>query len=149
SPALVGTPNPGRSQCNVAASVAHATKNPDDATGYIEASNAASNSGGCQKFNGLTTVQEYGTFGLNATGAIHLGPYARFHIGVDLKSDTRHILTAETRGDPTLTGNPKTVEPNSIDVNPLRRDVIDNVGRRYAIDDVISLTTYAHLILMF
>ncbi|MBC8069869.1 MAG: hypothetical protein IAG13_16140, partial [Deltaproteobacteria bacterium] len=41
------------------------------------------------------------------------------------------------------------VEPNTREVNPVRRDVVDNVGRRYVIDDVVDLYGYARFLLTF
>jgi hypothetical protein len=37
-----------------------------------------------------------------------------------------------------LSGDPNLVEPGTAEVNPVRRDVIDNVGRRYAVGDVFA-----------
>ena len=79
----------------------------------------------------------------------HLGPYARFNIGTRLSTDTQHLLTAANRGDPTNSGASDKVEANSVDVNPDRRDVIDNSGRRYAIDDVLTIQGFANLIMTF
>jgi hypothetical protein len=37
-----------------------------------------------------------------------------------------------------MSGDPNLVEPGTAEVNPVRRDVIDNVGRRYAVGDVFA-----------
>jgi hypothetical protein len=129
--------------------MAHAATNRSDPSGYLDAANAAEGGAACQAYNGITNVQDYGSFGLTAALNFHMGPYARLNFGVDMKTDTRHFLTTTTRGDGKKTGDPNVVEPDSIDVNPVRRDVIDNVGRRYAIDDVLLLTGFANFILTF
>ncbi len=145
SPALVGDYAPGQgASCDRNAALQHAAANPDDPSGYLEAAGGA-----CEAFNGITTLQDYGTFGLTAALNFHLGPYARLNFGADLKTDTRHFLTATTRGDGGASGDPDVVEPDSIDVNPVRRDVIDNVGRRYAIDDVLRVVAFANFIITF
>ncbi len=145
SPAMVGEYAPGRgSTCDRGASLAHAAANPSDPSGYVAAGGTA-----CQAFNGITNVQDYGTFGLTAALNFHMGPYARLNFGVDMKTDTRHFLTTTSRGDGKASGDPNIVEPDSIDVNPVRRDVVDNVGRRFAIDDVLLLTGFANFIITF
>jgi hypothetical protein len=70
-------------------------------------------------------------------------------LGARLSTETRHFLTTANRGDPSRTGDPDRVDEDTEDVNPLRRDVIDNVGRRFAIDDVLSVVGYARFLLTF
>ncbi|MFV8751547.1 hypothetical protein ACNOYE_13470 [Nannocystaceae bacterium ST9] len=154
SPAMLGEYAPGKGDdCNRGAGIDYAASNPSDPSGYVDAANAASNGGAggnaCQAFNGITNVQDYGTFGLTAALNFHMGPYARLNFGVDMKTDTRHFLTTTPRGDGKASGDPNIVEPDSVDVNPVRRDVVDNVGRRYAIDDVLRLTGFANFIITF
>ena len=56
----------------------------------------------------------------------------------------------EPRGDADAGGSdPERVEPNTAEVNPVRRDVIDNVGRRYLVDDVFTVTPYFRFLLTF
>ena len=149
SPALVGTTNPGKTKCNVEAAIAHATTNPQDPSNYLEAANRASNSGDCRKFNGLTSLQDYGSFGLRASANFTIGPYASIQVGTNLRTDTRHFLSATSRGDPTQFGNSKTIDANSTDVSPLRRDIIDNAGRRFAIDNVLDISSFVSILLTF
>jgi hypothetical protein len=153
SPAMIGEYAPGSGdECGAAgrtAALAHAASNPSDPSGYVGAANTASGGIACEAFNGITNVQDYGTFGLTAALNFHMGPYARLNFGVDMKTDTRHFLTTTSRGDGKASGDPDIVEPDSVDVNPVRRDVVDNVGRRYAIDDVLLLTGFANFILTF
>ncbi len=150
SPALIGSNSPGQGPaCNAGPAVAYANANPSDPSGYVDAANAAAGGNTCSAFNGITNVQDYGTFGLTAALNFHMGPYARLNFGVDMKTDTRHFLTTTSRGDGKASGDPNIVEPDSVDVNPVRRDVVDNVGRRYAIDDVLLLTGFANFIVTF
>lgn len=149
SPALVGVEQPGSQQCNVSAAVDYARANPSDPSGYLSEANAASNSGDCRRFNGITNVQDYARFGLDTALNFHLGQYARLMLGARLSTETRHFLTTANRGNPSRAGDPDRVDEGTEDVNPLRRDVIDNVGRRYAIDDVLSVVGYARFMLTF
>ncbi|EDM78688.1 hypothetical protein PPSIR1_29593 [Plesiocystis pacifica SIR-1] len=148
SPALVGDVSPGQgADCARGVAMAYASANPMDPSGYLDAANDAS--GGCVAFSGITTLQDYGTFGLNASLNFHMGPYARLNFGADLSTDTRHYLTAASRGDGDRAGDPEIVDPDTVDVNPVRRDVVDNVGRRYAVDDVFNVQGYMNFVLTF
>ncbi|TPV93032.1 MAG: hypothetical protein B7733_22635 [Myxococcales bacterium FL481] len=149
SPALVGTNNPGRARCNIAAAVAHAKANPLAHSDYLAVANQAPNSGGCSKFNGITTVQNYAEFALRVALNVHLSSYARLVVGANLGTTTRHFVTSADRGDPGTTGDPDVVEAETTDVNPIRRDVIDNVGRRYAVDDMLNVRGFARFWLTF
>ncbi|HLT38831.1 MAG TPA: hypothetical protein VK034_21235 [Enhygromyxa sp.] len=148
SPALVGDYSPGDSQtCDRNAALGHAAANPQDPElggGYVAAGGPD-----CGVFNGITTIQDYGSFSINAGLNFHMGPYARLNFGVDLQTDTRHFVTSASRGDGDVSGDPEVVEPDSLDVNPVRRDVVDNVGRRYAVDDVFNVNGYLNFIVTF
>lgn len=152
SPAMVGDYSPGvGGNCNYqAVNAAIVRGNSSDPDSYLA---AAQDAGGadCASFNGVTNVQDYGIFGLTAALNFHMGPYARLNFGVDMKTQTRHFLTTASRGDGNRdpNGDPEVVEADSIEVNPARRDVVDTVGRRYAIDDVLMLTGFANFIVTF
>jgi hypothetical protein len=68
-------------------------------------------------------------------------------------TDTRHFVTFAGRGDANRDGaggtDPETVEPGTREVNPVRRDVVDNVGRRYVVDDVLDMHAYLRFLLTF
>lgn len=154
SPAMVGDYSPGvGGGCGFnAVNAAIQQGNGTDPDNYLTAAqNASDGSGDCASFNGITNVQDYGIFGLTAALNFHMGPYARLNFGLDLKTQTRHFLTTASRGegDRDPSGDPDVVESNSIEVNPVRRDVVDTVGRRYAIDDVLMLTGFANFVVTF
>lgn len=145
SPALVGDYSPGVGDtCNRGAALAFASANALDPAGYLDAAG-----GDCAKYNGITTLQDYGTFGLNAALNFHMSKYARLNFGVDMSTDTRHFVTAASRGDGDISGDPDIVEPDSRDVNPVRRDVVDSIGRRYAVDDVFNVMAYLNFLVTF
>ena len=149
SPALVGTYNPGSGQCNVAEALAYAGANPSDPSGFYDAANSAPNSGDCSKFEGLSDIDDFARFGMRTALDFHLGKYARLMFGADVKTETQHFLTDANRGDAEAFGDPNIVEANEIGVNPVRRDVVDNVGRRYAISDVFNVVGWTTFMLTF
>jgi len=141
SPAMVGSNDPTTAdQCDRGAATSFAQANPGD-PGYL--------SGSCSAHNGVTDLQDYGTFGFNGGLNLTLGPYARLAFGVNVQSDTRHFLTFTNRGSAQGGADDDRVEDGTREVNPLRRDVVDNVGRRYLIDDVVDLHGYARFLLTF
>ncbi|MBC8071712.1 MAG: hypothetical protein IAG13_25530 [Deltaproteobacteria bacterium] len=144
SPAMVGATDPTQaSNCSAAAAGAYAQANPGDSD-YV-----AQGGSSCTRFNGITDLQDYGTFGFNGALNLHLGRYARLMLGVNVQTDTRHYLTVANRGKADGGADDDRVEPNTREVNPVRRDVVDNVGRRYVIDDVVDLYGYARFLLTF
>ncbi len=143
SPALVGTFSPGAAECNRGAVLSYAEANPEDPN-YIQ---GAGQSSGCETFNGITDIQDFARFGLDAALHAHLNKYAQLRIGVNLTSNTRHFITSASRGSD-ANGN-DAVDPGTDEINPVRRDVVDNVGRRYLVDDVIQVMPYFHFLLTF
>jgi hypothetical protein len=58
-------------------------------------------------------------------------------------------VTAASRGKGDQAGDPELVDPDTADVNPVRRDLVDQVGRRYAVDDVFVVNGYLNFIITF
>lgn len=143
SPALVGTFNP-QDPCNRQESLNFAATAPVGDPGYVAAGGPS-----CQAFEGTTEVQDYGSFGFNAGLNLHLSQYFRINLGTRLLTDTRHFVTFAKRGDASLSGDPDRVEPDTAEVNPVRRDVVDNVGRRFAVDDVITFDVFLKVLATF
>ncbi len=145
SPALVGKPDPASSEiCDEDAAKAFAEdpNNQGNTAGYLQAGGS-----GCRRFNGITDIQDYASFGMKLGANFHLGKYARLMLGTNLITDTRHFLTNADRGDD-KNGN-DLVDPDTTEVNPVRRNIIDNVGRRYVIDDVFNAYAYMNFLLTF
>jgi len=147
SPALVGSNKPGTSSCTSGdiREINDAAKQDPTNPNYIPAGS------GCSRFNGITNIQDFATFGLNLGLNFQLNKYAVLMLGVNGSTDTRHWISSAGRGKADLNpgGDPKLVEPNTNEVNPVRRDVIDNVGRRYAVGDVTNVTGYFRFLLTF
>lgn len=150
SPALVGPRDPGDptsvSGCDQAQVVADYAVDPSGQArdqAYLDGTT-------CSDFNGITDIQDYGTFGLDFALNFHFNKFARMNLGADLNTDTRHFLTFADRGKSAGSGSDDdVVEPGTDEVNPVRRDVIDNVGRRYVIDDVLNVYAYLNFMLTF
>jgi hypothetical protein len=113
--------------------------------GYITAGGPS-----CAKFDGITDIQNYATFAFDAAVNFHLGAFARLTLGANVSTSTRHFVTFTSRGDVDAGGtDPELVESGTKEVNPLRRDVVDNVGRRYAVDDVVTVYPYVNVLITF
>ncbi len=153
SPALVGTYDTAAHQCDAQPAVDYANDadNASNPGGYLDAANDAPGNSGCKAFTGITSIQDYGSFAIDVGLNFHLGPYARLNFGANLKTDTQHILTSASRGDADAlsSGDNDLVDAGTAEVNPVRRDVIDTVGRRYAIDGVFRLVGYANFLVTF
>lgn len=152
SPAMVGDYSPGvGSGCpndRATSPAINAALGAPLGGNYVDPANATMGAGDCAKFNGITAVQDYGSFSVNAGLNFHMGPYARLNFGVDLRTDTRHFVTSDRRGDPSLGGDLDTVdEPN--EVNPMFRPIVNNAGRRYLVDDVFNVNGYFNFIVTF
>lgn len=147
SPALVGSNAPGQgAQCDRNAAVAYAQQNPGDPDGFY----AADVSGGdCKKFVGITDVDDFAIFGARVALDFHFNKFARLSLGTDLKTETQHYLTNASRGDPKASGDPDVVEPDERGANPIRREVVDQVGRRYALGNVFNVVGFANFLLTF
>jgi hypothetical protein len=140
-----GSPRDRGEFCNRNEALTFARDNPGD-PGYI-----AEGGGSCEKFEGITDLQDYATFGFRTGLNFHLGPFARLMLGVNISTDTRHFITSAGRGnaDTSSGTDPDRVEPGTAEVNPVRRDVVDNVGRRYLVDDVIDTYGYLRFLITF
>ena len=148
SPSMVGRNDPTQAdQCDRTLALQSASMNPGSSSYLTDGGNQ------CDKFQGVTSLQDYGTFGFDGGLNLHLGKRARIQLGVRANTDTRHFITFTSRGDAdAATGSgldPDRVDQGTVEVNPLRRDVVDNAGRRYAVDDVIDLHGYLRVLMTF
>jgi hypothetical protein len=146
SPAMVGTNDPTQTdRCDRDLALQSAAANPGSSSYLTDSGNA------CDKFEGITDLQDYGTFGFDGGLNLHLGKHARINLGVKASTDTRHFVTFTNRGDAdgSAGGDPERVDQGTVEVNPLRRDVVDSVGRRYVIDDVVDLHGYLRVLMTF
>ena len=99
-----------------------------------------------QPFTGITTIENYVTFGADVAIVAQLGPYFRLRTGFMYSRDTSHLITGEDIGTPkNSTGR----VINASEFNPAYRSLIDLPGRRYRVDDVNVYDYYLWAQLMF
>ena len=152
SPALIGSNSPGTAACsndNARAAADWANDPANLGNPDYTSEQAAGPNTGCVKSNGITNIQDFATFGINFGLNFQLNKYAVLMFGVNGSTDTRHWISNASRGKASLQGDPNLVDPNTSEVNPVRRDVIDNVGRRYAVGDVLNVMGYFRFLLTF
>jgi hypothetical protein len=85
-------------------------------------------------FDGVTLIQNYATVGAGAALTGQIGPYVRLKIGFDYTHDQSHNITGDDIGTPKANGTGRVMAPDEF--NPAYRAVIDQVGRRYVVDNV-------------
>ena len=97
-------------------------------------------------FTGVTTIENYATLGVDLGLQAQLGPYIRFRTGFLYSHDQSHLITGEDIGTP-MNGSGRVTEPNEF--NPAYRPIIDQVGRRYRVDNVNTYDFYLWAQVMF
>lgn len=83
-------------------------------------------------YTGLTTIESYATLGLEAALGVQLGRYFRLRASFDYAHDSAHFITGAAIGVPGPSGKVASAD----EYNPAWRPVIDQVGRRYKVDNV-------------
>jgi hypothetical protein len=90
-------------------------------------------------FTGLTTVENYMVLGLNLGINLRVTRYFFMELSYGLRHATEHFITYTDAGedDGTSTGGktPGTVDLNTKEANPYYRPIIDQVGKRYRIQE--------------
>jgi hypothetical protein len=96
-----------------------------------------------QPYTGLTTIENYGILGADASIVVQAGKYVRFNIGFQYTRDQSHFLTIDDVGkafDPNQGNGCDTPIAGRVsracEYNPAFRPVINEVGRRYKVDNV-------------
>jgi hypothetical protein len=97
-------------------------------------------------FTGITTIENYATFGADIAIAAQLGPYFRLRTGFDYSHDTSHLITGDDIGTPL---NPSGRVMHANEYNPAYRPITDLIGRRYRVDDVNVFNFYFLAQVMF
>jgi len=86
-----------------------------------------------QPFTGITTIENYASLGADIGLGVQVGQHARFRTAFEYTHDQAHNITGEDIGIPT-TASGRVMSPNEF--NPAYRAVIDQVGRRYRVDNM-------------
>jgi hypothetical protein len=87
-----------------------------------------------QPYTGITTIENYASLGADIGLGVQVGQHARFRTSFEYTHDQAHFITGEDIGVPAAGGSGRvTTAP---EFNPAYRAVIDQVGRRYKVDNV-------------
>ncbi len=96
-----------------------------------------------QPFTGLTVIENYATLGADAAIVVQAGKYIHFNIGLQYTRDQSHFITIDdvgkafdkTQGDGCSVPIAGRVS-RPCEFNPAFRPVINEIGRRYKVDNV-------------
>jgi hypothetical protein len=97
-----------------------------------------------QPYTGLTTIQNYASLGADVALNVQVGQHARLRTTFEYTRDQSHLITGEDIGVPSTTsGRVSTAS----EFNPAYRAMIDQVGRRYQVDnvDVFNFQIYGQI----
>ncbi len=86
-----------------------------------------------QPYTGITTIENYASLGADIGLGVQVGQHARFRTAFEYTHDQAHFITGEDIGVPT-TASGRVMNPSEF--NPAYRAVIDQVGRRYRVDNM-------------
>jgi hypothetical protein len=85
-----------------------------------------------QPYTGLSTIENYATLGADIAVGAQVGKYARFRAAFEYTHDQSHLITGDDIGVPqTASGRVMT----ATEYNPAYRAVVDQIGRRYRVDN--------------
>jgi hypothetical protein len=86
-----------------------------------------------QPFTGITTIENYASLGADFALGVQVGQHARLKASFDYTHDQAHFITGEDIGVP-ATASGRVMTPS--EYNPAYRNVVDQIGRRYRVDNV-------------
>ncbi|HEX4461615.1 MAG TPA: hypothetical protein VIA18_26730, partial [Polyangia bacterium] len=118
----------------------HAAYNPSCDSG--QTTNAYQNA----PFTGVTTIQSYATLGADIALGAQIGEHFRVRTSFEYAHDQSHLITGDDIGVPTTASGRVMSAP---EFNPAYRAVIDQVGRRYLVDNVNIYNFYIYGQLQF
>lgn len=87
-----------------------------------------------QPFTGITTIENYASLGADIALGVQVGQHARFRTSFEYTHDQAHNITGEDIGVPAAGGTGRVM--NAPEFNPAYRAVIDQIGRRYRVDNM-------------
>ena len=97
-------------------------------------------------FTGVTTIQSYATLGADVAIGAQIGEHFRLRTSFEYAHDQSHFITGDDIGVPTTASGRVMSAP---EFNPAYRAVIDQVGRRYLVDNVNVYNFYIYGQLQF
>lgn len=97
-------------------------------------------------FTGITTIENYASLGADLGIVGQIGPHVRVRTGLIYSHDQSHLITGDDIGTPM---NPTGRVVQASEFNPAYRPIIDQVGRRYKVDNVNVYDFYLWAQMMF
>ncbi len=89
-------------------------------------------------YPGTSTIENYLTFAGKAGAHVQIGAHVRLSADLEVTSEEEHAITFTDAGK--VTPPNTVVQPGTAEVNPLQNPLIDDVGRRYLVDDSLTYT---------
>ena len=86
-----------------------------------------------QPYTGITTIENYASLGADIALGVQVGQHARFRTSFEYTHDQAHFITGEDIGVPQTASGRVMSAP---EFNPAYRATIDQVGRRYKVDNM-------------
>jgi len=95
-------------------------------------------------FTGITTIQNYASLGADIGIGVQVGQHARFKTSFEYTHDEAHDITGEDIGVPSTAGGRMM---SAGEYNPAYRATIDQIGRRYRVDnmDTYNFTVWGQI----
>jgi hypothetical protein len=95
-------------------------------------------------YTGITTIENYASLGADIMVGAQVGQHFRIKAAFDYGHDQSHFITGEDIGVPTTASN-RVMNPP--EYNPAYRQTIDQIGRRYRVDnaDIYNFQIWAQL----
>lgn len=84
-------------------------------------------------FTGITTIEDYAAIGAHIALNMQVTKWVRFRAYFDYQRDQAHFITVDDVGRPEQDGSRVS---KASEYNPAFRPVINEIGRRYRVDDV-------------
>lgn len=97
-------------------------------------------------FTGITTIENYASLGADLAVEGQIGPYVQVRTGFEFQHDQSHLITGDDIGTP-MNPTGRVTQPDEF--NPAYRPIIDQVGRRYRVDNVNVYNFYLRAQVMF
>jgi hypothetical protein len=84
-------------------------------------------------YTGITTIENYASLGADLAVGAQVGQHIRLRAAFDYGHDQSHFITGEDIGVPTM---PSGRVMSASEYNPAYRQTVDQIGRRYRVDNV-------------
>lgn len=98
---------------------------------------------------GITDVENYGTFGGSIAIRTEVGQYIKFRIGAALSHDLEHFITFADAGEDGPDEDYVVTPDNHSEINPIYRPLIDQIGRRFRVEETTVFDFFVNAQVLF